>query len=83
MLDNVDLRGYTAWSLLDNFEWASGYGPRFGLFEVDFEDDSRPRKQKRSSLFYKYDNFNRSNYNGFSQYLSLKGKTNTVAFRAP
>ncbi|CAK8692258.1 unnamed protein product [Clavelina lepadiformis] len=51
-LDNVDLRGYTAWSLLDNFEWNSGYGPRFGLFEVDFEHDSRPRTAKRSSIFY-------------------------------
>jgi beta-glucosidase/6-phospho-beta-glucosidase/beta-galactosidase len=33
--DGIDIRGYIYWSLLDNFEWASGFCPRFGLHSVD------------------------------------------------
>jgi len=41
----VNLHGYYAWSLLDNFEWAMGYGPRFGLVRVDYETGMRIPKQ--------------------------------------
>ena len=40
----VDVRGYCHWSLLDNFEWAMGYKPRFGLVHVDYETQARTVK---------------------------------------
>ncbi|AGL19093.1 GH1 family beta-glucosidase [Actinoplanes sp. N902-109] len=44
----VDLRGYFYWSLLDNFEWARGYAPRFGLVHVDYPTGTRtPRASYR------------------------------------
>ncbi len=46
----VDLRGYFAWSLLDNFEWAHGYTPRFGLTHVDYA--TQQRTIKASGRFY-------------------------------
>jgi beta-glucosidase len=39
--DGVDLRGYYAWSFLDNFEWAEGYSKRFGLVFVDYRTQTR------------------------------------------
>lgn len=40
----LDLRGYLYWSLLDNFEWACGFRPRFGLIEVNYETLERTVK---------------------------------------
>jgi len=44
LADGVDVLGYTYWSLLDNFEWAFGYGPRFGLTSVDRSTFARTPK---------------------------------------
>lgn len=46
----VRLMGYLHWSLLDNFEWAEGFWPRFGLIEVDYE--TQQRKVRPSALWY-------------------------------
>ncbi|HSU84054.1 MAG TPA: family 1 glycosylhydrolase, partial [Thermoanaerobaculia bacterium] len=46
----VDLRGYFAWSLLDNLEWSLGFSKRFGIVHVDFE--TLKRTPKASSRFY-------------------------------
>lgn len=50
MDEGVDLRGFFVWSLLDNFEWASGYTMPFGLVQVDFE--TQRRTMKSSARFY-------------------------------
>jgi beta-glucosidase len=46
----VDVQGYFAWSLLDNFEWAHGYHQRFGLVHVDY--DTQVRTPKASARWY-------------------------------
>ncbi|XP_072388500.1 myrosinase 1-like [Diabrotica undecimpunctata] len=50
--DKVNVTGYTMWSLLDNFEWTSGYSMRFGFYSIDFKNDSRPRTAKKSVDYY-------------------------------
>ncbi|GIE92868.1 GH1 family beta-glucosidase [Paractinoplanes rishiriensis] len=49
--EGADIRGYFAWSLLDNFEWAEGYAKRFGIVHVDYQ--SQRRTPKQSALWYR------------------------------
>ena len=50
MHQGVTLRGYFAWSLLDNFEWSQGYSKRFGIVHVDYA--TQERTIKSSGAFY-------------------------------
>ena len=43
--EGADVHGYYVWSILDNFEWERGYGPRFGLVRVDYGTLDRIPKQ--------------------------------------
>uniref|UniRef100_A0A3B4AYI5 Uncharacterized protein n=1 Tax=Periophthalmus magnuspinnatus TaxID=409849 RepID=A0A3B4AYI5_9GOBI len=49
----VHVIGYTAWSLLDGFEWDYGYDIRRGLFYIDFSEPKRNRRPKTSALYYR------------------------------
>ncbi|MBC5993996.1 GH1 family beta-glucosidase [Pontibacter cellulosilyticus] len=49
--EGANVQGYFVWSFLDNFEWAEGYDPRFGLVHVDYETQQRTIKE--SGLWYR------------------------------
>jgi beta-glucosidase len=50
MMQGVDLRGYYAWSLLDNYEWSHGYSKRFGIVHVNY--DTQERTIKSTGRYY-------------------------------
>ncbi|XP_075986830.1 myrosinase 1-like [Anticarsia gemmatalis] len=53
MEDGTEMRGYTAWSLMDNIEWTAGTSERFGLYQVDFDSPTKERTARLSALVYK------------------------------
>ena len=57
----VDIKGYFAWSLMDNFEWALGYSKRFGIVYVDYETQKRTIKQSGNA----YAELVKSRINGY------------------
>ncbi len=69
--DGCNVKAYTAWSLLDNFEWASGYTEKFGLHYVNFSDPDRPRTVKDSARYVKQI----ISDNGFVDYSSTSSPT--------
>ena len=51
LAQGVPMAGYMVWSLMDNFEWASGYAKRFGIVHVDYETQKRTLKD--SAIWYR------------------------------
>ncbi|KAL3285771.1 hypothetical protein HHI36_000295 [Cryptolaemus montrouzieri] len=52
-IDHVNVIGYFTWSLMDNWEWTSGYTQKFGLYYVNFSSPTRDRLPKKSVAYYK------------------------------
>ncbi|KOB66019.1 Uncharacterized protein OBRU01_21782, partial [Operophtera brumata] len=50
--DGVNVTAFTAWSLMDSFEWMHGYTIKFGLYEVDFRSPDRTRTPRASAFYY-------------------------------
>ncbi|CAL8264013.1 unnamed protein product [Lota lota] len=53
-IDGVQVFGYTAWSLVDGFEWNYGYSLRRGLFYIDFSQPNRTRVPKTTAQYYRH-----------------------------
>ncbi|KAM3960624.1 myrosinase 1-like [Aphomia sociella] len=59
-IDKCNVTHYTLWSLMDNFEWASGLSMKFGIFETDYNDEERTRRPKLSAFWYRQLNSTRA-----------------------
>lgn len=49
--EGADVRGYFAWSLIDNFEWSFGFSTRFGLIYIDYQDNLKRHKKDSAKWF--------------------------------
>ena len=52
--EGANVKGYFAWSLLDNFEWANGYTVRFGIYFVDYNNGYKRYPKKSAHWFKKF-----------------------------
>nr|WPM03626.1 glycoside hydrolase family 1 [Phyllotreta armoraciae] len=50
--DNVNLTGYTVWSIMDDWEWTGGYTSFLGMYRVNFTDPARPRIKRKSADYF-------------------------------
>ncbi|KAL8510324.1 hypothetical protein ACS0TY_017217 [Phlomoides rotata] len=73
MRNGADVRGYIIWSLMDNFEWSSGYGPKFGLYHVDHHTMKRIPKLSATWFAHFLANFSLFDAN-FSLTISFRNK---------
>lgn len=50
--DGCNVKAYTVWSIIDNFEWTAGYTECFGIYKVDYNSPTRDRIPKKSSTYF-------------------------------
>ncbi len=74
----ADIKGYFHWSLIDNFEWAEGFGPRFGLIEVDYQ--TQKRTPRPSAKVYSEVIKTNGIYHYLLRFLGHTVKTNEVLY---